>query len=325
MPKPRSSEAKLARLKELRNNAASPDRLKELKAFLGDASNHVVAEAAEILGESGLTALNPDLVVAYERFLEEPEKTDKLCRAKIAIIEALSKLEYDDDDFYVAGMKYVQLEPGWGGANDSAVSIRVASAFGLVRLRYRGVLMLLVDMLKDKDKAARIGAVQALTATATETAAMLLRLKVHLGDEDPEVINECLVGMMELQPDHAIPFIADLLKSAGETIQEAALLALGSSRLPKALEVLKAFAERHLQEIPEVAFIAVALLRLPVANDYLLGMVAEKPAEVAKAALAALAVHRYDSQLREQAAAAVAQNGAPEVARAFAKKFAPDR
>src|SRR5262245_2102554 len=100
MAKARSLEAKLAKLRGRRGAPRSPELLAELRAALMDASNLVAAEAAEIAGEQKLSELIPDLAVAFGRFLEEPEKTDKQCRAKIAIAEALNQLEYGEEGFF---------------------------------------------------------------------------------------------------------------------------------------------------------------------------------------------------------------------------------
>src|SRR6516165_7673364 len=98
MAKGRSVEAKLAKLRSLRGDSLSPEAIGELRSALSDASNLVVADAAEIAGKAHATELAPDLVTAFDRFLEEPEKTDKLCRAKNAIGEALNQLDYSDED-----------------------------------------------------------------------------------------------------------------------------------------------------------------------------------------------------------------------------------
>ncbi|MBY0522183.1 MAG: hypothetical protein K2R98_02225 [Gemmataceae bacterium] len=324
MAKARSLEAKLARLRAIRNEPLSPPLLEELRSALRDASNIAVAEAAEIAGEAHGADLLPVLVEAFERFLDEPEKKDKMCRAKIAIAEALNKLEFTGEDFYLRGVRYVQMEPAWGGARDTAVPVRVASAFGLVRSRYRYVLPLLIDMLADEDKAARVGAVQALTSTGTEAAGLLLRLKARVGDKEPEVTAECLGGVLELMPGDGMSFVAEFLTESEVAIQEGALLALGSSRQPAAFDILKTFAEEHSGELQEVAHTAIALLRLPAAMDYLLTLVSDEPPPAAATALAALAVHRYDARIRERTAAAVAKNGDAKLRAAFEKRFRAD-
>jgi HEAT repeat protein len=321
MAKPRSSEAKLARLRELRGQPAAPKMLDELRAALRDASNFVAEAAAEIAGASHLTDLAPDLVEAFDRFLDNPEKTDKLCRAKIAIVDALNKMEFADEGVYVRGVRYVQHEPGWGKPVDSAVAVRVGCAMGLVRVRHRGVLALLVDLLVDEEKMARVGAAQALTYSGTEAASLLLRLKARLGDAEPEVISECFTGILDVTPEPGVAFVAEFLASGDDAIQEAALLALGSSRRPEAFEVLKSFARTHDGELQEVAHMAMALLRLAAATDHLVSLLADRSQDVALSALAALAVQRYDPQVCERAAAAVAQRGDDVLSVQFKKRF----
>jgi HEAT repeat protein len=321
MAKARSSEAKLARLRELRGQPSSPQLARALRDALRDPSNLVVAEAAEIAGEAHLTDLAPDLVEAFERFLDNAVKNDKLCRAKIAVVEALNKLEFADESFFVRGSRYIQPEPVWGGERDTAVPVRVACAFGLVRLRHREVLPLLVDMLAESDKAARVGAVQALTYAGTEVASLLLRLKVRLGDADPEVVSECFSGILELVPEQGVGFVAEFLSPGDRAVQEAALLALGSSRQAAAFEVLKAFAAERSGDLQEVALLSIALLRLPMATDFLLGLVSDPSRTVATAALGALAVQRYDPRVRERTAAAVANRGDAALQALFDKRF----
>ncbi|HMC63716.1 MAG TPA: hypothetical protein VKI65_02145, partial [Gemmataceae bacterium] len=93
MAKARSTQAKLDRLKQLHDAPASPELLRELRALLADRSNFVVAEAAAIVGKAHLAELAKDLVAAFERFLIEPEETDKLCAAKMALVEALEQID----------------------------------------------------------------------------------------------------------------------------------------------------------------------------------------------------------------------------------------
>ena len=85
----RSLDEKLAALREIRGQQLTPDQVSELRKRIGDRSNLVVAAAAAIAGENGLVELSGALEAAFDRFLVNPLKDDKLCRAKIAIIEAL--------------------------------------------------------------------------------------------------------------------------------------------------------------------------------------------------------------------------------------------
>ena len=115
-----SLEAKLVRLRSLRGAASGPEAGKELGVALGDASNLVVADAATLVGETHIGERAQALVAAFERFFENPLKSDKLCRAKVALAEALNQLEFDDEDVFWKGARYEQLEPVWGGKQDTA-------------------------------------------------------------------------------------------------------------------------------------------------------------------------------------------------------------
>lgn len=225
MAKGRSLNEKLARLRALRGESSSPQMLPELRRLLGDASNLVVAEAAALAGRVHATSLAPDLVAAFDRFLVNPVKSDKLCRAKIALAETLNQLEFDDEEFLWRGARYVQLEPAWGGSQDTAAPLRVVCAFALVRLRARGVQRFLVDLLSDAEKSGRVGAAQVLAYSETEAAGLLLRLKARLGDPETDVVAECFNGLLMLNAAEAIPFIGEFLEARHQTVREAAILA----------------------------------------------------------------------------------------------------
>ncbi len=111
MTKPRGVEAKLLRLRELRKEPGAVGAVEELRRALGDRSNLVVAEAASLVGEAKIAELAPELAAAFERFMAEPAESDKLCRAKIAIAEALDKIEYQRPQVFLRGIRHVQKEP----------------------------------------------------------------------------------------------------------------------------------------------------------------------------------------------------------------------
>jgi HEAT repeat protein len=321
MAKSRGVDAKLSRLKTLRSVAITPEVVAELRQSLGDPSNFVAAEAADIAGTRGVADLALDLVAAFDRFMIEPEKSDKLCRAKTAIVEALNKLEYDKPDVFLPGIRHVQ-EPIFGTDNDMAGSLRGNSAFGLVRINFRGVLILLADLLLDRDIKARTAAVQALGETGSPAALPLLRFKARIGDKDPGITGECLTALIHLEPIESLPFVTEFLHSGNEAIQEGAALALAESRRPEALQTLKDFwpQARH-GASADVVLLAIAMSRLPAALDFLLEVLDDKNDTAALAALNALAIHRHNDQLRDRVAAMVAKRGDVALQTRFEKKF----
>jgi hypothetical protein len=87
-----SLDDKLASLRALRGRSITAEHSPELRNRIGDKLNLVVAAAAAtIAGENTLIELAKDLEAAFDRFMVNPLKDDKLCRVKIAIVQALGK------------------------------------------------------------------------------------------------------------------------------------------------------------------------------------------------------------------------------------------
>jgi HEAT repeat protein len=304
-----SLDERMSSLRRLRELGPSPEAVGELRSALRDKSNLIVATAAAVVGDEKYVELAADLIAAFERFMVDPVKTDKLCRAKIAIVEGLDKLEDETPDVFVRALKHVQLEPVWGGQQDTAAPLRAAAIIALARMGYRAFLPLLIDALIDPQKEVRIAAAQALGDHGTEAATLLLRLKARVGDDEPDVISECLFGLLSASPKDGLPFVAEFLDSGDLSTREAALLALGRSRLVEAFDALKSFGQKHPIGSTDTIHMAMAMLRLPIANDFLLETVAGASEKNALSALSALWIYRYDPTLRERITEAVHRSG----------------
>lgn len=317
MAKARGVDAKLARLRLVRAEPATPALRAELRGALADKSNLVAAAAAEIVAEQSLTELTPDLVAAFPRFLVDPVESDKLCRAKIEIVEALNKLAADAEDVFRTALRHVQPEPAWGGAEDTAAPLRAAAAFALVRVNPRDLMVLLADLLADPEKAARVAAARALGASGHLAAVPLLRFKARTGDKEPEVVVECLTALVSAEPDASIPFVGGFLHSRAGEIADGAALALAESRRPAALDLLTEFwpRARRDESLGGVVLLAMAITRLPAGIDFLLDVLADGES----AALPALAIHRHNPAVRDRVAAVVERKGA--LKKAFEKAF----
>src|ERR1700761_467581 len=119
MPPKRSFDTEQANLDALRNvspSVAEP----ELRKAIGQRNNLIVGRAAAITLHHQLTSLAPDLVAAFERFLQNAAKSDPQCWAKNGIAKALAAFEYQEPEIFLAGTRHVQLEPTWGGSADTA-------------------------------------------------------------------------------------------------------------------------------------------------------------------------------------------------------------
>lgn len=317
-----SLDDKLAAIRALRGQPLTPEDVAELRKRIGDRSNLVVAAAAALAGENMLVELAEELEAAFDRFLVNPLKDDKLCRAKVAVVQALDRMEHRNPDVFLKAARHVQLEPVWGGTEDSAPPLRAAAVVALARAEGAGSLPLLVDAMADPAKDVRVAAALALGAVGTEAAGLVLRLKVRLGDGDPDVLSECLGGLLAVDPEENLPIVAGFLDPSDPLACEAAALALGKSRLPEALDPLKGCWPRcHSPELRQHVLLAIAILRRPAAIDHLMELVASEPEPTAIDALSALRIFKEDARLSERIARLVHERGNPALQARFDRDF----
>src|SRR5437763_159887 len=81
-----------------------------LRGALGSPRSFVVARAATLIQEHRLEGFERELRAAFERFLQDPVKSDPGCRAKTAAIEALDYTESFAVAPFVAAARHVQME-----------------------------------------------------------------------------------------------------------------------------------------------------------------------------------------------------------------------
>jgi hypothetical protein len=299
-----------------------------IAAALREKSNHVVARAADLAGEQELRELVPELEAAFVRFLERGAERDKTCAAKIAIARALDRMEARAEEVFRAGIRCVQMEPAYGPPVDTAASLRAISAAGLARSRDPEVVLELVELLVDREKIARMGAAQALGVTGVRDAIPVLRLKALAGDPEAEVLGECFTSLLVLDPQPSLDFTARFLAAEEAPVREVAALSLGQSRLPRALEILRAaYSKGQDRELSRVLLLAMAVMRMPAATDALLELVASGRFPGAGEAVAALAVFRDDPVLVDRLTAAVdraiAAGGSERLRRVLEQELRP--
>lgn len=274
---------------------------------LGDRHYLLVTRAAELIGERLLFDLETDLLSAYSRFLDKPAKRDPGCTAKGAIARALVAVDCQVADFYIAGMRYRQPEPVWGGTIDTAVDLRSTCAMGLVGTHYPRALIVLVDLLHDPEPHARSGAARAIPYAEPLGAEAVLRAKALTGDPEPEVTGECFSGLLRLEPDMSPTFVAGFLDDPDPAIGELAALTLGESRLDAALEILRErWEQQPLKRNSDRALLRAAVLhRSEAAFGWLLSVVEQGDRTSAELVLVELAVYRANHKLRLQLQAAL--------------------
>lgn len=312
----RNVEAELAKLTPLAV-APAAEAVPALRKALVDRVNVIAAKAARIAGERRLNDLVPDLLRAFNRLLEKPVERDPQCWGKTAIARALAELEHREAAPFLRGIRHVQMEPVWGGQEDTAAALRGACVLALVAcadVAPETILRALVDAMADRAAPVRVEAARAL---AQMDGGLLLRLKARLGDDEPGVTGQVFDSLLALEREEALPFVADFLRSAHDWVREEAALALGASRLAGAVPLLRS-AWESTQE--DAMLRAISASRQEEAIAFLLGLVREGRRREAESALLALEIHKDSEEIREKVRDAAAERE-PELRSRFEERF----
>jgi HEAT repeat protein len=224
--------------------------------------------------EFRIVALTPELLAAFDRFFENPEKIDPQCWAKNAISRTLAAFEHQDADLFLRGMRHIQMEPVWGGRSDTAGTLRATCALALVQCRSlteADLLTHLIELLADKDKAVRTEVVRAMEQVGSHSASLLLRLRAVLGSDEPEVFGACYGAVLRIEGIRALPWVSRFLVDS-----------------PEGFEALKSGSARALDPWFRSALLsATALSRQDAAIEFLLDLVRTESLDV-EAAIEAL-------------------------------------
>jgi HEAT repeat protein len=275
MPGKRAFKAQIAGLDILRD-APGASRPEPLRKALANKNNFIAAKAADLVREFNLQDLTNDLLKAFDRFFQNPEKSDPQCWAKNAISRTLAAFELQEADVFLRGMHHIQLEPVWGGRSDTAGTLRATCALALVQCRsltHDDLLKHLIDLFADSDKAVRAEVARAIEQVGSPSAASLLRLRSVLGKDEPEVLGACYSGILRLEGVSAISWISHFLESQDDGAGEAAL-AIAGTHSPEGFEALKYRLETaHDPWFRSVLLSAIALTRHDAAMEFLLDLV----------------------------------------------------
>jgi hypothetical protein len=330
MAKSTKLDQALAELNAIRDDPQSDRATTVLRQLLKGKAAIAVANSAKLIGDAGLRDLIPDLTAAFPRFVENGAAQDPGCFAKFRIAEALYKLEIPSEDIFLTGIRHVQLEPVWGGSEDTACSLRNVCALGLVKSSYGDVMLELADLLADGEPTVRSGAIRAIAYSGRVEALPLLRYKVQVGDGELAVVGDGFAAILELDPDRALPLVARHLADPtfdNLALCEMAALAIGEAKVAGGFKVLAAFWERlrtrqmQFAELNRSVLLSIAMLRSPEAIKLLKAILLENPVSEALAALEALRIYESDRNLWEQVEMLVDLRPDNEVRQAFQGKF----
>jgi hypothetical protein len=310
LPKRKSTlDDELADLAPAESDPSSPDVRERVLRALGSKHALVVARAAALIGGERLDGYDDLMIAAYARFLENPAKSDPGCRAKHALLEALDHVEHIDHEPFLNATEYVQREPRYGGAEDTATGVRARGALALARLGYPDVFLVLGRLLSDEEATVRQAAALALGYLGRRDGAGLLVLRIRAGEAEPTPLAECIRSLVLLAPDQATATVAPLL--ADPDLRELVAHALATADTDAGVDIVIAELERSLLEDERAPLLAaLGASRRPRARELLLSLVADGSRADALAAIEALSIHRYDPRLTTAVAEAAARDDA---------------
>jgi hypothetical protein len=275
MPPKRAFEQQITALDALRQEDEKT-RVEALRKSLRNRNNFLVAKAADLAREFDLKQLTSELLQAFDRFFQNPEKTDPQCWAKNAISRALAAFEHQQADVFLRGMRHIQMEPVWGGRSDTAGTLRATCALALVQCRDVAecdLLAHLIERMADKDKAVRIEVVRAIEQVGSPASSLLLRQRAVLGADEAEVLGACYSGILRIEGVKTIPWIGCFLALGDDAGAEAAL-AIAGTHSPEGFETLRECFDRAGDPWwRSVLLSAMALTRQDAATEFLLGLV----------------------------------------------------
>ena len=165
----------LGRLRGVSPGDAAP----ALRKALADRVNLVAAKAANIAADLPAPDLLPDLLRAFDRLFEDPVKRDPQCWGKNAIARALKDLGHRESPAFLRGATHIQMEPVWGGQEDTAGPLRGICLLALPAcplLAREQVLRHMVNALTEPSATVRADAARALVEMQGDESALLLRL-----------------------------------------------------------------------------------------------------------------------------------------------------
>jgi hypothetical protein len=308
----RRIEEEIERLGRVREAGPGEAAAAAVRKGLGDRVGLVVAKAAKVAAELDLRELTPDLAAAFERMFEKPAERDPQCWAKNAIAKALTQMGYREPAPYLRGARHVQMEPVWGGQEDTAATLRGICLLGLAASEARRdvILRALVDGMTDPAQTVRADAARAVAEMGGDEAPLLLRLKARAGDRELPVIGQTFDCLLQLEGAGAIEFLAGFLGHDSEDVRAEAALALGSSRLPEAVEALiEAWGNTRDPGLKDALARAISAARQERGFEFLLDVVKNGRAADAAIALDALALHRESPEIWKRVEGAAAEGG----------------
>ncbi len=262
-----------------------PERQVLLLQALSDKSPYVAALAAEALGEGADDAAALAMTQMFGALSADGIKLDPGCHIRSNIAFALGRLEYRPaSDMLRIGIRLTQIEAVGGIPFDTAAHLRGNCALALAQVRdpdcVRDIALLLFDRSGFAFARAPIdptvkmeprkAAARALSLSGNIQARLPLTLKlVHPENEEPEVLQECMQALVELEDPSALEVLTPYLTHSDRRLAAYAALMIAQSQQPGAAALLAGAVEQFSGDALRAVVLALATIRDPDAYDRL--------------------------------------------------------
>lgn len=249
-----------------RLSAGRPEHVPLLLEMLADRSHYVAGIAARKLSENPPEGVERDLLRAYHEREAGGAATDPGCAIRMGLAITLGKLRYHPAvDSIRRGMRVRQFE---GGA-DTAVALRGNCALALAQLApldaARDIAILLYDGESgplDRTLAARKAAARALGILGDPAAHVVLALRLaYPDDEDPDVLAECMDGLVALEDPRILESLEPLLHHRDPQLVARAALAVARTGHEDAARLLLETCDRLKGDLLRAVALALSAIR----------------------------------------------------------------
>jgi len=304
---------------------------------LADKSPYVAALAAEALGDVADDRAALVLTEHFGALCADGPKLDPGCHIRAKLAFSLGRLEYRPaSDILRLGIKIVQIEAVGGVPFDTAAHLRANCALALAQIRdpdcVRDIALLLFDRSGFAFARAPIdptikmeprkAAAQALSITGSPQARLPLTLKlVHPENEEPEVLQECMTALVDLEDPHAPEVLEPYLKHSDRRLAAYSALMIARTQSPGAASLLAAAIPSFSGDTLKAVVLALATVRAPDAYDHLHRLAGSDREAVRLAVVDALPPDAASQALLKKLAA---RDSSPKVKAAAKLALAPD-
>ncbi|MGI4788627.1 MAG: HEAT repeat domain-containing protein [Janthinobacterium lividum] len=262
---------------------ASPERQALFLEALADKSPYVAALAAEALGEQADDKAALAMTEKFGALCTDGIGLDPGCHIRANLAFSLGRLEYyPASDMLRVGIRTVQVEAVGGVPFDTAAHLRANCALALAQIRdqncVRDISLLLFDrsgfIHTPNDPTVKMeprkAAARALSITGSSQARLPLTLKlVHPENEQPEVLQECMQALVELEDPFVLDVLAPYLRHSDRRLAAFSALMIAQSQLPGSTALLAGAIASFSGDALKAVILALATIRDPDAYEQL--------------------------------------------------------